>query len=182
MHQSTNTRRAVPVYTAALIGFITSVCCFYTFKYKHIIGVDEGLDIFAIHGVGGFIGDILTGFFAADFVPAMDGVTTTNPGGWWNRNWIQMGYQLAAATTCATWSFVISCLLLFIINKIPGMHIRESDEDEQHGLDRKYFSDADYEAFGLSQYGLDGTSQPAIVKSGSDGEAAPATVDPGKRD
>lgn len=133
----------VPVYVAALIGALTSCCAFMTVKYKHIIGVDEGLDIWAIHGVGGFVGDVLTGFFASKTIPALDGVTNTSPGGWWDHNWKQMGYQLAAATVCAGWSFGISIILLFIIDRIPGCHLRASEEDELRGLDYKYFNDVD---------------------------------------
>ena len=57
-----------------------------------------------------------------------------------------MGYQLAAATVCAAWSFTITCVLLFIINRIPYCHIRAAEEDEPLGLDAKYFSDVDYES------------------------------------
>jgi Amt family ammonium transporter len=125
----------VPIYVASLIGALTASCSFFTVKYKYLLRIDEGLDIFAIHGVGGFVGDILTGFFAADYVPAMDGKSNTYAGGWWNRNWKQMGYQLAAACTCAAWSFVVSIILLFVINKIPGCHIRATEDDELRGLD-----------------------------------------------
>lgn len=136
----------VPVYTAALIGLLTSTGVFYTNKYKYLISIDEGLDIFAIHGVGGFLGDILTGFFAASWVPALDGVSgTTYAGGWWDRNWIQMGYQLAAATTCAAWSFVVSCILLFVIDRIPGCRLRVEEDDELRGLDFKYLSDVHWD-------------------------------------
>jgi ammonium transporter, Amt family len=142
------------VYVAALVGLITSVCCFYTNMYKYLISIDEGLDIFALHGVGGFIGDLLTGFFAASWVPALDGVSgTTYAGGWWEHNWIQLGYQLAAATTCAAWSFVVSCILLFIINKIPGCHLRVKEEDEQKGLDFKYLSDVHWEELERGSFG-----------------------------
>lgn len=131
---------------AALVGLLTSTCCFYTNKYKYLISIDEGLDIFALHGVGGFVGDILTGFFAASFVPALDGVSGDSyEGGWWDRNWKQMGYQLAAACTCAAWSFVVSCILLFVINKIPGCHLRVREEEEHRGLDFKYISDAHWD-------------------------------------
>ncbi|KAL6364432.1 hypothetical protein LRP88_01833 [Fusarium phalaenopsidis] len=135
-----------PVYVASLIGLITSTFCYFTVKYKYLIGIDDGLDIFAIHGVGGVIGDILTGLFAAQFVPALDGVSgDAYAGGWWEHQWRQLGLQLAGAVTCAAWSFCISCLLLFIINKIPGLHIRASEEHEIRGLDFKYLSDVDWE-------------------------------------
>ena len=159
----------VPVYTSALIGWLTATACFYVMRHKHLLGVDEGLDIFAIHGVGGVVGDVLTGFFAADFVNALDGVTTTNPGGWWNRNWVQMGYQLAGALTCAAWSFGVSCLLLFVIDRIPGCHIRVTEEDELLGLDQKYFSDCEVDVFGMGQYGADGPGAIVGVTAGSPG-------------
>ena len=96
--------------------------------------------------MGGYVGDLLTGLFAANFVPALDGVSGSSyAGGWWNRNFRQLGLQLAGATTCAVWSFVVSCILLFIINKIPGLHIRESEEDELRGLDHKYLHDVDWD-------------------------------------
>lgn len=146
--QLTRILNLVPVYVAALVGLLTSICCFYTNKYKYLISIDEGLDIFALHGVGGFVGDILTGFFAASWVPALDGVSgAAYDGGWWEHNWIQLGYQLAAAVTCAAWSFVVSCILLFVINKIPGCHLRVKEEDERRGLDFKYLNDAHWEDF-----------------------------------
>ncbi|KAF2839274.1 ammonium transporter [Patellaria atrata CBS 101060] len=164
----------IPVYVASLVGMLTSTCCFFTNKYKYFIAVDDGLDIFAIHGVGGFVGDILTGFFAAKFVPALDGVSNTYAGGWWDHHWKQMGYQLAAATTCAVWSFTISCILLFIINKIPGMHIRATEEDELRGLDFKYLADVELERAGvdLSQYQLSGLGSPiaGVAKSEASSE------------
>lgn len=136
----------VPVAVAVLVGAVTAAFSFLVVRYKHLLSVDDGMDIFAIHGVGGFVGDILTGLFAAQFVPALDGVSGANyAGGWWERNFAQMGYQLAGATTCAAWSFFVSCLLLFVINKIPGLHIRASEEEELRGLDFAYFHDVEWE-------------------------------------
>jgi ammonium transporter, Amt family len=190
------TTSKVPVYVAALVGLLTSVCCFFTNKYKYLISIDEGLDIFAIHGVGGFVGDILTGFFAASWVPALDGVSgSTYAGGWWEHNWIQMGYQLAAATTCAAWAFVVSCILLFIINRIPGCKLRVDEEDEMKGLDFKYLNDVDWEEermmMGLFAPGGVGHATPregvlhGIGSPGSAGSSTKGTeqipVDPTKR-
>ncbi|EXF81308.1 ammonium transporter [Colletotrichum fioriniae PJ7] len=138
----------VLVYVSPLVGIITATCCFYTVRYQHILRVDDGLDIFAIHGVGGYVGDILTGLFAHKMVPALDGVSgDTYEGGWWNGNFRQLGLQLAGATTCAAWSFFVSCILLFLINKIPGMHLRATEEEELRGLDYAYIDDivSDYD-------------------------------------
>ncbi|KAF2010363.1 ammonium transporter [Aaosphaeria arxii CBS 175.79] len=169
----------VPVYVAALIGALTSITSFFTVRYKHILTIDEGLDIFAIHGVGGFVGDILTGFFATSSIPALDGVNNAYAGGWWDHNWKQMGYQLAAATTCAAWSFVISIILLFIIDKIPGLHLRASEEEEVRGLDEKYFSDCWGDVPVLEGYGgITGSGRLAGGGDGSvrSGEAVPVVA------
>lgn len=172
----------------------------FTNKYKYLLSIDEGLDIFAIHGVGGFVGDILTGFFAAKFVPALDGVSGDSyDGGWWDHNWIQMGYQLAAAVTCAAWSFVVTCILLFIINKIPGCHIRESEEDEMKGLDFKYLHDVDEEmesrlfggagAGGVGhitgrelEAGNQGVGQTGVLSGSGEGGSEPSSVKEKDRD
>ncbi|KAF4126965.1 ammonium transporter, Amt family [Geosmithia morbida] len=163
----------VPVYTSCLIGWLTSMVCFYCVRYKHVIGVDDGLDIWAIHGMGGVVGDIMTGFFATGFVPALDGVTVDNPGGWYDHHWIQMGYQLAGAVTCAAWSFFVSCLLLFVINKIPYCHLRVTEEEELAGLDSKYLAESNVDIFGMGQYmsphdterspSIQGVSQPVVA-------------------
>ncbi|USP75395.1 uncharacterized protein yc1106_02669 [Curvularia clavata] len=172
----------VPIETAALVGALTSCASFFTVKYKHLLRVDEGLDIFAIHGMGGFVGDILTGFFASKSIPALDGVTNTYEGGWWDRNWKQMGYQLAAATTCAVWSFVISVLLLFIINKIPGCHIRANEEDEVRGLDCKYFSDVEEDLMVLHGFGPAASPMSTLGVVSGPGSHQDVPVDVGKRD
>lgn len=131
----------VPVYTAALVGGVTACVAYFVAKYKYLLRIDDGLDIFALHGVGGIMGDILTGFFASKNVPAMDGESTDYEGGWWDRNFRQMGIQLAAALSCALWSFAVSLALLFIINMIPGCKIRVSEEEEAEGLDSVYLDD-----------------------------------------
>ncbi|KAK3376193.1 ammonium transporter AmtB-like domain-containing protein [Lasiosphaeria ovina] len=136
----------VPVFVAARVGLITATRCYFTVRYKYLLSVDDGLDNFAIHGVGGLVGDILTGLFAAQFVPAPDGVSGASyAGGCWNHHWKQLDLQLAGATTCATWSVFVSCLLNFVINKIPGLHLRASEENEVCSFDAKYLDDIDYE-------------------------------------
>ena len=64
----------------------------------------------------------------------MDGATTI-PGGWINHNWIQLGYQLADSVTGFAYSFVGTCIILFIMNLIPGLSLRAPEEDEIMGID-----------------------------------------------
>ena len=62
------------------------------------MNVDDGLDVFSMHAIGGMLGSVMTGLFAADYVAHLDGVSVIN-GGWIQGNWIQLGYQLAASTS-----------------------------------------------------------------------------------
>ena len=149
----------MPAWAAIPYGVLGAGFANYATKLKFVLGVDDALDIFAVHGVGGVIGDILTGFFAARWVPALDGVSGDSfDGGWWNHNWVQVGYQLAAACTCAAWSFVVSCILLFIIGRIPGMKLRADEADEKRGLDYAYLRDVDAGAYDMEF----GTRTPAL--------------------
>ena len=55
----------VPPWAAVVYGVVGGAACNYATKLKFVIGVDDALDIFAEHGVGGIVGNILTAFFAA---------------------------------------------------------------------------------------------------------------------
>ncbi len=123
----------VPLWSSWIIGFVTAMICAACGNLNDFMRVDEGLQVFKLHGIGGMLGSIFTGLFAADYVVALDG--TSAPGGWVSRNWIQLGYQLADLTSIAAYSFVVTALLLYILNFIPGMRLRVSAEDEIRGLD-----------------------------------------------
>ncbi len=100
---------------------------------KRYLKYDDTLDAFGIHGVGGFVGNILTGVFAAKWVAALDGATI--PGGAIDGNGIAIGYAFVSAVSIAAWSFVVTMLILFCINIIPGLRIRSSQELEVFGGD-----------------------------------------------
>jgi Amt family ammonium transporter len=55
----------VPAWSAVIFGIVGAVTCNYATKLKYFIKVDDALDIFGEHGVGGIVGNILTAFFAA---------------------------------------------------------------------------------------------------------------------
>lgn len=99
-----------------------------------LVGIDDTLDVFALHGIGGLTGNILTAFFADSRVASFDGSAPIN-GGWINHNWIQLGYQLADSCSAIGWSFVLTMVLLFLIDRIPGCAFRASEEDEIVGID-----------------------------------------------
>ncbi|RVX66411.1 hypothetical protein B0A52_09641 [Exophiala mesophila] len=124
----------VPAWAAVIFGVVGGIACNYATKLKFLLHIDDALDIYAIHGVGGLVGDLLTGLFAADYIAALDGASEID-GGWLNRHWIQLAYQLADGTSGMAYSFVLSCIILFVINWIPGLHLRASEQEEVLGMD-----------------------------------------------
>jgi Amt family ammonium transporter len=128
----------VPAWSAVIFGVCGGVACNYATKLKYFLRCDDALDIFAVHGVGGFIGNILTAFFAADYIAHLDGYTVIT-GGWLNHNWIQLGYQLADSFTGGAYSFFGTCLILgaldFIGKFVPALRLRATEEEEALGID-----------------------------------------------
>lgn len=134
----------VPVYFAVPIGVITAICCNYAVDLKHIMKIDDGVDVFALHGVGGFVGSFLTGLFAADYVAASDyGVDID--GGWLNHHYVQLGYQLAACVSIDAWSFVVTSIILNVMNRIPFLKIRLSEDEEELGTDAAQIGEFTYQ-------------------------------------
>jgi len=119
---------------AVAIGFVTAIACNFATKLKFIFHYDDALDIFATHGVGGIVGNLLTAIFADSRVAGFDG-TTVIPGGWINHNYVQLGYQLASVCAIVGYTFVMSMIIFVIVDHIPGCALRASEEAEIVGMD-----------------------------------------------
>lgn len=128
----------VPAWSAVVFGVCAGIGCNFATQLKYWIGADDALDIFAVHAIGGLIGNICTGFFAADYIAHLDGYTVI-PGGWLNHNWKQLGIQLADSFTGGLYSFTGTVLILLVLQYIgkvwPAMELRVSEEEEHAGID-----------------------------------------------
>jgi Amt family ammonium transporter len=127
----------VSVWLAAVIGFITSVVCALLQDINEWLHIDEGMDVFKLHGIGGMVGALLTGIFASRSIAALDGATEAAGG--IDGNGIQVGKQLAEVCAISVYSFAVSCVLLYILKFIPGMQLRVQEEAEMVGLDHSQF-------------------------------------------
>lgn len=140
----------VPIYTAIVFGVVPAIACNFAVDIKQLIGIDDGMDVFALHGVGGASGAVLTALFAADYVAASDGSVVANAaarinGGWFNHHYVQLGYELAAITSIFAWSTVVTGLILFILDKIPKLRLRLHEDEELLGTDAAQIGEYDYD-------------------------------------
>lgn len=140
----------VPIWSAVVIGIITGAGCNFAVDLKGLLGIDDGLDVYALHGVGGAIGSVLTGIFAADYVNATAGsYAVPIDGGWINHHWKQVGYQLAAICSTVAWTCTVTALLLLIMDRIPFLRLRLRPEEEELGTDGAQIGEFTYEEDGV---------------------------------
>lgn len=129
--------RYVSPTSSLVFGVVGAIICHFCMDFKGFllrVEVDDSFDVFCVHGIGGVVGNILTGIFAQKSIAGVDG--SVIEGGWLDGNWKQVGIQLIDTVAGMAWSFFVTALLLFIINKIPGLHIRADPKDESEGLDQ----------------------------------------------
>jgi len=118
-----------------VIGLLAGVVCLWGVNgLKRLLGADDSLDVFGVHGVGGILGALLTGVFAS---PSLGGVgiydyvaNAASPeysiGG-------QLWIQLQAVLTTVIWSGVVAFIAYKVVDMIVGLRVTE--EEEREGLD-----------------------------------------------
>ncbi len=124
---------------AALIGAIAGVVCYYAVALKNRLGWDDALDVWGVHGVGGFLGIVLLGVFAT---------TAWNPAETGGINGLLAGdttfflKQLAAVLLSSVWAFALTLGMLWAINRVTT--VRVADLEEEIGLDEALHGEKAY--------------------------------------
>lgn len=149
-----------------IIGIVGGICCNLATKLKYVVGVDDALDIFAVHGVGGAVGGMLTGIFGASYIAGLDGATYA-PIGWIEHHWAQLGYQLSGICASAAWSFVMSSAILFLMNLVPGLNLRVSVAGEEAGVDSEECGEYAYDYVELTRHVSDSVCSGAASSNSS---------------
>ena len=123
---------------AMIIGFVASFACLWGVNgLKKMLGADDSLDVFGVHGVGGILGALLTGVFNS---PSLGGPSTV-------ADWVSVGMtpadlysvgtqvwvQLKAVLLTIVWSGVVSVIAYKIVDLTIGLRVTE--EEEREGLD-----------------------------------------------
>jgi Amt family ammonium transporter len=121
---------------ALVIGAVAGVACFFATNYmKRALNVDDSLDVFPVHGIGGLLGTLMTGIFVS-----------TAFGGIGYPEKVTMGEQfttqLIGVVATAVWSGVITWILLKLVDAIAGMRV--ANEEETEGLDTALHGEKGY--------------------------------------
>ncbi len=128
--------------SALWIGLIAGGFCFMmVVKVKNIFGYDDSLDAFGVHGAGGTLGAILTGFFASSVINPIFG--SGKAVGFFEGNHGQVLNQLAGVSIAWVISIVGTLIILFVVDKMVGLRV--SEEDERAGLDLSQHGEEGYD-------------------------------------
>lgn len=123
-------------FGALVIGVAAGFVCFYATQYvKRTLKIDDSLDVFPVHGVGGVTGSLLTGVFSASSLGGLglpEGVSILN----------QVGIQALAVVVTAAWSALFSYLILKGLDKWIGLRVTPDEEVE--GLDTVLHEETGY--------------------------------------
>ncbi len=112
-----------------VIGVAAGVICFWSATYlKHLLGYDDSLDCFGVHGVGGIVGALLTGVFAYGPLSATDASPDGSPGGL-----AQLKLQAIGVCSTLVYSGVMTLILLMVTKALVGLRVDQ--EEEREGLD-----------------------------------------------
>jgi Amt family ammonium transporter len=121
---------------ALAIGAAAGVLCFFATSYmKQALKVDDSLDVFPVHGIGGLLGTILTGVFVAAALGGNGYPEKVTMGD-------QVLVQLTGVIAVAAWSAVGTWILLKVSDAVAGMRVQSDEETE--GLDTVLHNEKGY--------------------------------------
>src|SRR5262249_10940023 len=112
-----------------IIGLIAGVVCYISVTMKPSFKYDDSLDAFGVHGVGGFLGAVLTGVFCNEWTGFVD-PSVGKPGLIVSGNFTQVTIQLIAAAASAVFAFGISLILVKGIDLAVGFMAEDNEEIE----------------------------------------------------
>ncbi len=121
---------------AMLLGVFAGAICYGACNLKVILGYDDSLDVVGVHGVGGTLGALFTGFFASKLINAAGG------DGLFFGNASQVGIQALSVLASWVYSFGVTFIILKVLDATMGLRV--SEEDESVGLDLSQHGEVGY--------------------------------------
>jgi Amt family ammonium transporter len=121
---------------ALAIGAASGVVCFFATNWmKRALHVDDSLDVFPVHGVGGMLGTFLTGVFVAKTFGGIGYPENVSMGG-------QLVTQLAGIVAVGVYSGILTWMLLKLVDALSGLRV--TSEEETEGLDTVLHNEKGY--------------------------------------
>lgn len=121
---------------AILIGLVVSVLCYFAIVMKGRLGYDDSLDVVGVHGVGGTWGAIATGLFATV------AINSAGANGLFHGSAALLGKQLIAIVAVMAYSFILTFVILKVMNAISPLRVTSEEEDT--GLDLSQHGEVGY--------------------------------------
>ena len=130
----------VGVDSALIIGVITGIITFYAVYFKNKVNLDDALDVFAVHGIGGIIGVIATGVFAEKAIGGTEGLIEGSS--------TLLVENIILVIVTVVYSLIVTLILLKALDIIPGLGLRSDESEEDQGLDVSDHGERGYVADG----------------------------------
>ena len=130
----------VGVDSALIIGVITGIITFYAVYFKNKVNLDDALDVFAVHGIGGIIGVIATGIFAEKAIGGTEGLIEGSS--------TLLVENIILVIVTVVYSLIVTLILLKALDIIPGLGLRSDESEEDQGLDVSDHGERGYVADG----------------------------------
>ena len=119
---------------ALVIGTLAGLICYEGTQYiKKVLKIDDSLDVFPVHGIGGILGTLLTGVFAS---ASLGGMGMDNPIS------TQVGIQITGILFTIIWCGFFTFIILRFVDNILGLRI--SEDEEETGLDLSEHGESSY--------------------------------------
>ena len=119
---------------ALVIGILAGLVCYEATQYiKKVLKIDDSLDVFPVHGVGGILGTILTGVFASASLGGMGMVNSIST---------QVGIQIVGILFTIIWCGFFTFIILRFVDNVLGLRI--SEDEEEVGIDLSEHGESSY--------------------------------------
>ncbi|HCK79172.1 MAG TPA: ammonia channel protein, partial [Actinobacteria bacterium] len=152
----------VAPWAAVIIGLLAGVVCAFAVSLKFRVGIDDSLDVVGVHLVGGLVGTLAIGLLATKAVNSAgrDGLL-------YGGGWELLRLQATGAFTVLAYSFVVTFVIGWVLNKV--MKLRIDPEAEIDGIDLDQHLETAFE-FGGASGALGRRLERTPVRVGIDGD------------
>ena len=152
----------VTVGGALILGLVAGAVCFGATLLRDRLAIDDSLDVFAVHGVGGIWGAIGVGIFAVAAIGGVSGLVEGNAE--------QLVIQIVAVAFTVVFASVMTFIIIKVIDLALGLRVDESEEEA--GLDIAVHGETAYVPWSGSASGATASVEPAAPANATEAEPA----------